>query len=123
MQPDLRERLEAAATENGRSLNAEITERLIASFEPKGPENWSEEFVSKALVKALERINSLEENLTEMVKSGDNASVVKILAKQGKTIGGEVNEKIEQSDAKPKSSIEFTGLHPRGGGDKKKAKS
>ncbi|CAN7309464.1 Arc family DNA-binding protein [Cupriavidus necator] len=32
LQNDLRAKLEAAATESGRSLNAEITERLIASF-------------------------------------------------------------------------------------------
>jgi hypothetical protein len=32
MQPDLREKLEAAATKSGRSLNAEIVERLEASF-------------------------------------------------------------------------------------------
>ncbi len=33
MQPDLRERLEAAAAAEGRSLNAEIVARLEASFE------------------------------------------------------------------------------------------
>ncbi len=32
MQPELREQLEAAASESGRSLNAEITARLEASF-------------------------------------------------------------------------------------------
>lgn len=32
MQPELRARLEAAATESGRSLNAEIVDRLEASF-------------------------------------------------------------------------------------------
>lgn len=37
MQPELRERLEAAASESGRSLNAEITSRLEQSFaHPKG---------------------------------------------------------------------------------------
>lgn len=34
MQPDLREQLESAASESGRSLNAEIVARLEASFEP-----------------------------------------------------------------------------------------
>ncbi|MBS7542519.1 Arc family DNA-binding protein [Ancylobacter oerskovii] len=33
MMPDLRERIEAAARENGRSMNAEIVARLEASFE------------------------------------------------------------------------------------------
>ena len=32
MQPDLRERLENSASKNGRSLNAEITDRLLESF-------------------------------------------------------------------------------------------
>ncbi|MEX5744648.1 Arc family DNA-binding protein [Massilia sp. X63] len=35
MQPELKERLEAAAQEAGRSLNAEIVARLEQSFEPR----------------------------------------------------------------------------------------
>lgn len=35
MQPDLKERLEKAAQESGRSLNAEVVARLEQSFEPR----------------------------------------------------------------------------------------
>ncbi len=36
MQDDLRERLEAAAADSGRSLNAEIVARLMTSFDADG---------------------------------------------------------------------------------------
>jgi hypothetical protein len=44
MQPELRAMLEAAATKNGRSLNAEITARLEDSFQPNNllSLNWTE---------------------------------------------------------------------------------
>lgn len=38
MPPDLKERIEAASKQNGRSMNAEIVARLQASFDPRGIE-------------------------------------------------------------------------------------
>ncbi len=53
MQPDLRERLEVAASDSGRSLNAEITARLEASFRRSVDDERVVEVVTK-LKKALE---------------------------------------------------------------------
>lgn len=76
---DLHAKIHEAAQQAERSMNAEIVARLAASFEPKGPESWSEEFVSAALLKAFERINALEKNLLDMIERGDPEAVRRIL--------------------------------------------
>lgn len=42
MSDELRERLEEAARESGRSMNAEIVARLQASFVPRAELTWAE---------------------------------------------------------------------------------
>lgn len=58
--PDLHEKLHEAADKRGRSLNAEILERLIASFDPKPQQRWEREFLAdfRAEIDRLSKIPS-----------------------------------------------------------------
>ncbi|GAA5785644.1 Arc family DNA-binding protein [Chitiniphilus shinanonensis] len=57
MLPELREKIELAAKENGRSMNAEIVQRLEASFEPPVVD---ESVVADRLLIMLRRAAQLE---------------------------------------------------------------
>ncbi|MEB1529874.1 Arc family DNA-binding protein [Xanthomonas sp. WHRI 7945] len=54
MQPELREQLEAAASESGRSLNAEITARLEASFASNDAEDFHRDFLNSVVFDTFE---------------------------------------------------------------------
>ena len=63
-------------------MNAEIVARLTASYEEA--QRPSEEFISKALLTALERMEDLEKTLRKTIERGDGARVRKVLDREHK---------------------------------------
>ncbi len=67
MPSDLRDRLKDAAKENSRSLNAEIVDRLTASFEENNIEA-ALDFLQRQRVAADREIYELREGMAKVIK-------------------------------------------------------
>lgn len=70
LQPDLKERIEAAAKANGRSMNAEIVSRLEASFEGSFVSQLSPAQRVLVEMRAKERNMSEDQALAELIVAG-----------------------------------------------------
>ena len=70
MLPELREKVEAAARDSGRSMNAEIVARLAASFEPPalgfGPGSVGDQF-ERAREEALAKLDDAVPQIADRV--------------------------------------------------------